>query len=169
MPFTVSLKKYLSIFFETISVIAFCVIIILLILQVLFRYVFRVSVPWTEELARYFTIWMVYLGAALAYNDDDHIKIDFFIKKFKNKILIKFVEYLEMVVISIFALSLWLGALLLVEVGMRDWASTLPIQMGWVYLALPVSLIIIIVFIILKSLTHSFDNLKVKEYRIEKN
>lgn len=156
------IRNFLSIFFETISVTALVLIVILLILQVLFRYVLKISVPWTEELARYLTIWMVYLGVALAFNDDDHVKIDFFIKKIKNKKLINIFEYLKITIIFIFVISLWLGASLLVEVGMRDWASTFDMRMSWVYLALPVSIIIVIILIVLKILTDFLNKSKNK-------
>jgi TRAP-type C4-dicarboxylate transport system permease small subunit len=45
--------------------------------QVLFRYVFHTSLAWSEEFVRYVFIWSVFLTAALAFNLNTHIIIDF--------------------------------------------------------------------------------------------
>lgn len=45
--------------------------------QVLFRFAFHISLAWSEELVRYVFIWSVFLTAALAFNLNTHIIIDF--------------------------------------------------------------------------------------------
>ena len=47
--------------------------------QVLARYVFNVPLAWTEELARYLFIWLVFLGASQAMRRGEHIAIGFFV------------------------------------------------------------------------------------------
>lgn len=47
------------------------IMVVVVFLQVLVRFIFTylgvyTSVPWTEELARYLMIWMIFMGAALA-------------------------------------------------------------------------------------------------------
>jgi TRAP-type C4-dicarboxylate transport system permease small subunit len=43
--------------------------------QVLARYVFNVPLSWTEELARYLFIWLVFLGASQAMRRNEHIAV----------------------------------------------------------------------------------------------
>ena len=59
-----------------------CIATVLLILmtatiflEVIFRYC-HVQAPWTEELARYMFVWMIYLGCSAAIRLRKHLKID---------------------------------------------------------------------------------------------
>lgn len=49
--------------------------------QVLFRYVLRIPVPWTEELARILFILTMFLGIAVAIREKEHIVVNFLFKK----------------------------------------------------------------------------------------
>ena len=44
--------------------------------QVITRYVFFYSLPWSEELTRYLMIWLTFLGGALAIEKGSHIGVD---------------------------------------------------------------------------------------------
>ena len=44
------------------------------------RYVLNNSASWTEEIARYFLIAMVFVGAAIGVGKNNHIQVDFFYK-----------------------------------------------------------------------------------------
>ena len=48
--------------------------VILAIAQVMFRYVLKISVPWTEELVRALYIYIVYFGAVLLESEDGQIR-----------------------------------------------------------------------------------------------
>ena len=59
----------------------FCVIFlalmsIIIVLQVFFRYVLNNSLSWSEELARYLFIWMIYIGISYGVKLDKHICVD---------------------------------------------------------------------------------------------
>lgn len=56
-------------------------IVIVLLAQVLFRYVLGNPLVGSEDAAKLATIWMVFLGAGLAVRDRLHIKIDYFVDK----------------------------------------------------------------------------------------
>jgi TRAP-type C4-dicarboxylate transport system permease small subunit len=51
-------------------------IIFLTFVQVLLRYVFSNPVAWIEEMSRYLFVWIVFLGAALAFRRGEHIQVD---------------------------------------------------------------------------------------------
>jgi len=48
---------------------------ILLLLQVILRYIFGKSLAWSEEMSRYAFLWMVYIGTSLAAKYDGHIRV----------------------------------------------------------------------------------------------
>ncbi len=48
----------------------------IIVLQVFFRYVLNNSLSWSEEIARYLFIWMIYIGISYGVKLDKHICVD---------------------------------------------------------------------------------------------
>lgn len=61
------------------------VTVIILLAQVVFRYVLNNPLVGSEDAAKLATIWMVFLGAGVAVRDRLHIKIDYFVDKLPAK------------------------------------------------------------------------------------
>ena len=57
------------------------VTVIILLAQVVFRYVLNNPLVGSEDAAKLATIWMVFLGVGVAVRDRLHIKIDYFVDK----------------------------------------------------------------------------------------
>lgn len=53
-------------------------IVIDVTLQVVFRYVFEISLSWSSELATYMFAWLTLTGLAIAQRDHAHIEVKFF-------------------------------------------------------------------------------------------
>ncbi|MCY9670376.1 TRAP transporter small permease [Paenibacillus alginolyticus] len=49
--------------------------------NVVLRYAFNSGITWSEEMSRYFFIWMIFLGAIPALKDNEHLGVDMLIKK----------------------------------------------------------------------------------------
>ena len=84
--------------------------ILLVASQVLFRYVLKWSVPWTEEIARVFFVWIIFIGVALVEEEDGQIAVDMFIQKLPPKVYRiwkSFVLLLE----SVFVAVLFVGSI----------------------------------------------------------
>jgi len=60
-------------------------IFVVVFLQVLFRYLLRQPLFWSEELPRYLLIWMSFLAAALAQKHDAHIDITLCLAPFSTR------------------------------------------------------------------------------------
>lgn len=58
---------------------------LLVFIQVVMRYVFKNSLSWSEELARYLFIWLIYIGISYGCKIMKHIKIDAGLKLFPKK------------------------------------------------------------------------------------
>ncbi len=66
--------------FEPVLIVAGVSIIIFVIsLQIILR-LFENSISWSEELARYLFVWVIYLSISYAIRDDRHIRIEAGIK-----------------------------------------------------------------------------------------
>ncbi len=67
-------------------VILMSVMTLLVFVQVVMRYVFNNSLSWSEELARYVFIWLIYLGISYGCKLRKHIKIDAALYLFPKKV-----------------------------------------------------------------------------------
>ena len=77
------LNEYLE---ETVCVVLMSVMTIIIFIQVVMRYLLHNSLSWSEELARYCFIWLIYIGIAYGCKLMKHIKIDAALKLFPEKI-----------------------------------------------------------------------------------
>jgi TRAP-type C4-dicarboxylate transport system permease small subunit len=79
--------RWLDKYFEmSISVVLMSLMTIILFVQVIMRYVFSNSLTWSEELARYLFIWLIYLSISCAAKQMKHIKIEAALFIFPRKI-----------------------------------------------------------------------------------
>ncbi|OLO27877.1 TRAP transporter small permease protein [Alkalihalophilus pseudofirmus] len=58
--------------------------VVVVFIQVFMRYVLGSSLVWSEELARYAFIWMIYIGVSYGVKRQAHIKVDAFALIFKR-------------------------------------------------------------------------------------
>ncbi len=71
------LLKWLDDYFEEgILAVLMSVTSIIVFLQVIMRFVFRNSLTWSEELARYLFIWMIYIGVSYGIKKRSHLAVD---------------------------------------------------------------------------------------------
>ena len=65
-----------------------CVLSIALIVStsIFFRYVLNNSITWSEEVAKYLMVWMVFVGAPVAMVQSRHIAIEMFPNLFRPRI-----------------------------------------------------------------------------------
>ncbi|QQK75735.1 TRAP transporter small permease [Salicibibacter cibarius] len=121
--------KYVTSFF--IALLA-----ILVIIQVFSRFVINFPFIWSEEVARYAMVYVVFLGSALATRYNQHIAIDFLLQIVSEKKQNKLKIIITWVSILFFALLCYQGAILTVTV----WEQTSPttgLSMSWAYAAIP--------------------------------
>lgn len=60
---------------EFLMAILLCLIVIIMGLQVIMRYVFNSSLPWSEELVRYFFVWTSFLSLSYCIKNESSIKV----------------------------------------------------------------------------------------------
>ncbi len=79
MPKT--LVRFLTKAIETFVVLDLMILTALVFCNVVMRYVADTSIVATEELALYLLIWMVYMAAILAFQENSHINVDLLERK----------------------------------------------------------------------------------------
>lgn len=66
---------------EAIMVICISIMFLLVLINVLMRFIFNSEIDIAEELPRFLFVWMIFIGAVVAIKDQSHIRVDLFIKK----------------------------------------------------------------------------------------
>lgn len=125
-------------FENVISTVMFSVFIICTFLQVLFRFIFNFSLSWTEEMARYTFIYMVYFAVALAAQQGTHVRveiIDEIVPKKYMKYILCFTELVSAAFLFIIALSSVEYANKLIS--MNQITPALQLMYGYVYWIVP--------------------------------
>ncbi|MAT70016.1 MAG: hypothetical protein CMJ58_10890 [Planctomycetaceae bacterium] len=112
------------------------------------RYVSQQPSRWTDEAARYLLMWVALLGAAVAYRRGEHLGFDYFASRMDKAAQRILAMAAEVVVIGFAAFAMVYGGWMLVSKTLAAGQTTpaLNIPMGYVYLAAPVSGILIVLF-----------------------
>ncbi|MGD1818557.1 MAG: TRAP transporter small permease [Pleomorphochaeta sp.] len=106
-------------------------------LNVLSRYILEISLPWSEELARFMFIWLSFIGAVIANAQFSHMRLDFIVEKLpvKTAKVVEGISYLVAIVLFVF---LFIGSLRYTQ-SQWDWrSSALGIRHGIVYMITPI-------------------------------
>ena len=61
---------------KIICVVLLALMSVIIVVQVFFRYVLQNSLSWSEELARYMFIWLIYIGISYGVKERKHICVD---------------------------------------------------------------------------------------------
>ena len=132
------------------TAIMLMIMFVVIILEVVFRYVLTSSPFWTEELARYVMFYMVLVGSAAAIREEKHPSLTFVIQKFSAGFRRKWKLLLDGLVFLVLAVVFWEGCVM----AMEEWIGKTPalrISFFWVYLALPIGACLMMVEIIAKN------------------
>jgi len=124
------------------------VVALAVLAQVLVRFVLtalgiNISAPWTEELARYTLIWMVFLGAAVGVRHARMIALEFGVRKLPAMTGVPLRYGVMLLTIAFFGLLFSVGVEFL-ELGRSETSPVLGITKEKVYLAMPVSMVLMI-------------------------
>lgn len=128
---------------ETLAAILIAVMAAVVALQVFNRYFLGASVTWSGELARYLMIWAVFLGSAYATREDRHLSITIVQNNAPNWIR------KPVLVLSTFATVVFCGFCVVWGIwmvqhvaGTGEGAPALNIPIYWLYLALPLGMLL---------------------------
>ena len=125
------------------GVIAFSgLMITVALLQVIFRYVFSAPLPWSEELARYCFVWIVFLGAAIGLQRGFHLGVDLFVNALPERFR-SGLEVLCFSLIACFAAVVAYASYPVIALNMMQRSPAMGVQMSWIYIAIPISMVLI--------------------------
>ena len=119
------------------SILLFAGMVVLSILQVVCRYVLKISLSFTEELARFLFIWVTFLGTAMAMRKGQHVKMELMLGAVPPAIR-NALEFIGRVVSMCIYLVMIGGGVMVMQKTMDQTSAALNLPMSLVYLAVPV-------------------------------
>ena len=142
------IKRILDKCLEVAVMVAVGVLVIDVIWQVFTRKVLDDPSEWTEELAIFLLIWVSLLGAAVALGKGAHLGIDYFVSKLpkKQQTVTEVVVFVLVLLFSIFVMVYGGSDLVKSTFEMEQTSPALNVQMGYIYLAVPVSGIFMVIY-----------------------
>lgn len=128
--------------------IAFLVIAAgLALYQVITRFVFDAPSTWSEVITRSAMIWSVFLGVAVAFRHGAMISVDIIQTALPRRLGLGLYLLTNAASLVFFAILFWQGWLMTVRV-MPQKLAALEVSIAWVYAALPVGSVFIIMSIL---------------------
>jgi len=135
---------------------------IVIIVQVLSRYIFGFPLPWSEELARYLMAYSIFVGAALALRHQQLIAVEFISERlsFGPRRILKIV--INLIGILLFAI-LFIQGLAMMEKVSAQLSAAMQIPMSIPYASIPIGAILLTINAIAVIIELVLSKEKVKE------
>lgn len=138
------------------AVVGMAMIAIIIFAQVIFRYVFKNALSWSEELCVYIEVWIIFLTAGYALGKGQHICADFVVQYLpKNvKFFLSKVNSVMFIIFSVFSVRYsWI--FLINEKAQK--MSSMQVSKSYVYVSLLVGAAIMLFYSILLLLKGKED------------
>ncbi|MCM3584884.1 TRAP transporter small permease [Mesobacillus maritimus] len=160
--------KWLDKSFEELALIILSIFtVVVIFLQVFMRYVVGDSLSWSEEIARYAFIWMIYLGVSYGVKKNKHLGVDAFLLLFEKKgqLIIGIIANLCFLVFAV--VITYYGIDILSRVTRES--AAMQISLKWVYAAPVVGMLLTSVRLIQNIVLEAVELKKMKEVLKERN
>ncbi len=139
--------KFIQSVVETAAALLLGAVAVIVFLQVVTRYGFEMSIPWSEEGARYILVWVVFLGAAAAGAHGQQLVVDTLTELVPGRYqpLVKACSAIAgLVAIGVLVYA----SLPLFGAPSRTTSPATGIEARWIYMALPVGCTFLAIFLI---------------------
>lgn len=131
----------------------------LIFFQVVTRYFFGHTFEWSEELARFLFVWVVFLGSALIMGESGHLAVQILPTKFKGTASGLVLEIFINLCSYAFTMLLLIQGAKMTSVMTFQVAPGLGISMSVVYSIIPISAFLMILYLI-KDTIRIFKEIK---------
>lgn len=134
-----AIKSSLDKILYWITVVLFALLVAIVVWQVFSRQLLANPATWTEEGARLTFVWLGLFASAFVFGERGHVAVEFVTRKFPPKTE-KVISIIVQVIVLLFAVVLlvW-GGWRAAQNAWNQELSALPFTFGQMYLALPVS------------------------------
>ena len=132
---------------------------ILVCLNVFYRYVLETGIVWANEIPEFLLIWIAFLGAYLAYRNDNHIAFEMVVDAVPQPIRNYLQSFTDLLVFGLSVIMINLSVQWIARTGGTE-IETLPIQKGWFMIILPIAFALIALAILIRIIQRHRTSVK---------
>jgi TRAP-type C4-dicarboxylate transport system permease small subunit len=122
---------------QVVASTSLALIVILTIYGVVMRYVINSPSAWVEEVCLALFMWFTFMGASVLMSHQEHVNVDYLIKKLPTKLYLFVNDILVPILISISLMFMLFYGLKLLQMSENRFTSTLQIPYVYIYAAIP--------------------------------
>ncbi len=111
----------------------FWVLGLIVFYQFFTRYVMNDSAAWTEEIARYFLIATVFIGATIGVAKNNHIQVDFFYRYLPAGAGRAMATLVDLLRVAFFGIAVVLTIQMMMKLGQNSRMTIVDLPMNYVY------------------------------------
>jgi TRAP-type C4-dicarboxylate transport system permease small subunit len=124
-------------------ILMFGVMAIVIIAQVIYRFVLKASLPWSEELARYLMVWVTFLGAGVAVRTKGLIAVEAIVNLLPSAVKKAIYYLVTLLSVGLIVIMIYFGFKMTGFVS-NQLSAAMQISMAWAYSAIPVGAIVML-------------------------
>ena len=130
------------------SCFAMMIMLITIFAQVITRYCFNYTPEWSEELARFLFVYVVFLGSALIMGESGHLAVEFLPNHFKGTVIGKLLKLLSLACGYLFIGILMTQGAKMTQVMTFQESPGLEISMSYIYAVIPISCVLMALYLL---------------------
>lgn len=129
------MQRIVDLFFracEALLVLALVGMVVMVLGNVILRYGFNSGIAVSEELARFFFVWLTFVGAVVTFREHAHLGIESFVQRLSRRGRLVCMAAANAIVLLCGAIFFW-GTWQQFEINATMAAPVTEISMAWVY------------------------------------
>lgn len=127
---------------------AMLLMLVIIFFQVITRYCFHYTPEWSEELARFLFVWVVFLGSALIMGESGHLAVEFVPLHFKGRPFGKVLDIIINIAGYVFVLLLLVQGFKMTKTMTFQLSPGMQLPMSYVYSVIPISCALMLLYLI---------------------
>ena len=116
------------------------------------------ALSWSDEVTRYLLIWSTFLGATVVYRHNGHISVTLLQDAVSPKLAKALRVLVHAICFVLFAVLLHYSTLYCMK--LKKTATAMPIKMKWIYMCIPVSMVIMMIHALLMGTEEAMKEVK---------
>ena len=143
--------KCLSMIENAVNILALSAMFLILLAQLIMRYVFSRPLTWSEEAARFIFVYVSFIGISYAYRQKGHIRMEVVVNLFPQAVRRGLELLINLGTIALFCYMIPFSFRFIgIQAGVKATATHIP--MSIVYIALPLGMALSCVRLLISSL-----------------
>jgi len=141
-----TIRKWLDKIVGTICIFLFALMVVVGSYQIITRFIFNNPSTISEELLTYSFTWMSLFAAAYVFGKREHMRMGFLADKLNKKKLTILNAIIEIIIIAFALIVMVYGGISITSLSMTQKTASLGIPMGYVYIVIPITGVVIAVY-----------------------